>query len=61
MSLNTKVVEDYTRNQEKEDMVQDNLSMKEHINPFKGYARKSLDTVVSFHKPLEGLVKYRPL
>ena len=49
MSLNTKVVEDYTRNQEKEDMVQDNLSTKEHIDPFKGYARKSLDTPVSFH------------
>ena len=42
-------------------MVQDNLSTKEHIDPFKGQSRKSLDTVVSFHKPLEGLVKYRPL
>ena len=61
MSLNAKVVEDYIRNQEKEDMVQDNLSTKEYIDPFKGYARKSLDTTVSFHKPLEGLVKYRPL
>ena len=61
VGLNTKVVEDYIRNQEKEDMVQDNLSTKEHIDPFKGYARKSLDTTVSFHKPLEGLVKYRPL
>jgi len=49
VGLNTKVVEDYIRNQEKEDMVQDNLSTKEHINPFKGYARKSLDTPVSFH------------
>jgi len=61
VGLNTKVVEDYIRNQEKEDMVQDNLSTKAHIDPFKGYARKSLDTPVSFHKPLEGLVKYRPL
>jgi len=61
VSLNTKVVEDYIRNQEKEDMVQDNLSTKEHINPFKGYARKSLDTPVSFHKSLEELMKYRPL
>ena len=62
MSLNTKVVEDYIRNQEKEDMVQDNLSTKEHIDPFKGYARKPLDTPVSFHKPLEELImKYRPL
>ena len=61
MGLNTKVVEDYIRNQEKEDMVQDNLSTKEYIYPFKGYARKSLDTVVSFHKLLEELMKYRPL
>ncbi|MFC2544402.1 MAG: lipopolysaccharide heptosyltransferase II, partial [Aggregatibacter sp.] len=43
------------------DMVQDNLSTKEHIDPFKGYARKSLDTPISFHKPLEELMKYRPL
>ena len=35
-ALNTKVMEDYIRNQEKEDMVQDNLSTKEHIDPFKG-------------------------
>ena len=61
MGLNTKVVEGYIRNQEKEDMVQDNLSTKEHIDPFKGYARKSLDTPVSFHKLLEELMKYRPL
>lgn len=32
VDLNTKVVEDDIRNQEKEDMVQDNLSTKEHIN-----------------------------
>ena len=61
VGLNTKVVEDYIRNQEKEDMVQDNLSTKEHINPFKGYARKSLDTPVSFHKPFEELMKYSSL
>ena len=54
-------MEDYIRNQEKEDMVQDNLSTKEHIDPFKGYARKSLDTPVSFHKPFEELMKYRTL
>jgi len=36
VSLNTKVVENYIKNQEKEDMVQDNLSTKEHIDPFKG-------------------------
>ena len=36
VGLNTKVVKDYIRNQEKEDMVQDNLSTKEHVDPFKG-------------------------
>ncbi len=36
VELNTKVAEDYIRNQEKEDMVQDNLSTKEHVDPFKG-------------------------
>ena len=35
--LNTKVVEYYIRNQEREDMVQDNLSTKEHIDPFEGF------------------------
>ena len=40
VGLNTKVVEDYIRNQEKEDMVQDNLSTKEHVDPFKGETRK---------------------
>ena len=47
--LNTKVVEYYIRNQEREDIVQDNLSTKEHIDPFKG-----LSTVVSFHKVPQG-------
>ena len=36
VGLNTKAVEDYIRNQEKEDMVQDNLSTKEHVDSFKG-------------------------
>ena len=36
VGLNTKAVEDYIRNQEKEDMVQDNLSTKEYVDPFKG-------------------------
>ena len=36
VGLNTQVVENYIKNQEKEDMVQDNLSTKEHIDPFKG-------------------------
>ena len=34
VGLNTKVVEDYIRNQEKEDMVQDSLSTKEHVDSF---------------------------
>lgn len=36
VGLNAKVVEEYIRNQEKEDMVQDNLSTKEYVDPFKG-------------------------
>ena len=36
VGLNTKVVEEYIRNQEKEDMIQDNLSKKEYVDPFKG-------------------------
>lgn len=36
VGLNTKVVEGYIRNQEKENMVQDSLSTKEHVDPFKG-------------------------
>lgn len=36
VGLNTKVVEDYIRNQEKEDMISDNLSRKEYVDPFKG-------------------------
>jgi len=36
VGLNTKVMKIYIRNQEKEDMVQDNLSTEEHIDPFKG-------------------------
>ena len=36
VELNTKVAEDYIRNQEKEDTVQDNLSTKEHVDHFKG-------------------------
>ncbi len=36
VGLNAKVVEEYIRNQEKEDMMQDNLSRKEYQDPFKG-------------------------
>ncbi len=35
VGLNTKAVEEYIRNQEKEDMIQDNLSKKEYMDPFK--------------------------
>ncbi|MBR2700908.1 MAG: IS200/IS605 family transposase, partial [Erysipelotrichaceae bacterium] len=36
VGLNTKVVEEYIRNQEKEDMMSDNLNKKEYVDPFKG-------------------------
>lgn len=36
VGLNAKTVEEYIRNQEKEDMIQDNLSKKEFKDPFKG-------------------------
>ena len=36
VGLNAKVVEEYIRNQEKEDMIQDNLNRKEYEDPFKG-------------------------
>lgn len=36
VDLNKKVVEEYISNQEKEDMIQDNLSKKEYVDPFKG-------------------------
>lgn len=35
VGLNTQVVEEYIRNRKK-DMIQDNLSKKEYIDPFKG-------------------------
>ena len=36
VGLDTKKVQEYIREQEKEDMMQDNLSSKEYKNPFKG-------------------------
>ena len=36
VGLNTETVKEYIRNQEKEDMMQDNLSTKEYKDPFKG-------------------------
>ncbi len=36
VGLDTKKVQEYIRDQEKEDMMQDNLSNKEHKDPFKG-------------------------
>ena len=36
VGLNAETVKEYIKNQEKEDMMQDNLSTKEHKDPFKG-------------------------
>ena len=36
VGLDTKKVQEYIRGQEKEDMIQDNLSSKEYKDPFKG-------------------------
>ena len=36
VGLDTEKVQEYIKNQEKEDMMQDNLSSKEHKDPFKG-------------------------
>ena len=33
---NKKAIEEYIRNQEKEDMIADQISMKEYMDPFKG-------------------------
>lgn len=33
---NKKAIEEYIRNQQKEDMIADQISMKEYMNPFKG-------------------------
>ena len=36
VGLNTEIVKEYIKNQEKEDMMEDNLSTKEYKDPFKG-------------------------
>ena len=36
VGLNTETVKEYIKNQEKEDMIEDNLSTKEYKDPFKG-------------------------
>ena len=36
VGLNTEVVKEYIKNQEKEDMIQDKLSSKEYKDPFNG-------------------------
>lgn len=36
VGLDTKKIQEYIRDQEKEDMIQDNLSSKEYKDPFKG-------------------------
>ncbi len=51
VSLNTKIVEEYIRNQEKEDMIQDNLSKKEYVDPFKGQATELLNGCQNSHAP----------
>ena len=33
---NKKAIEDYIRNQEQEDMIADQISLKEYMDPFKG-------------------------
>ncbi len=33
---NKKAIEEYIKNQQKEDMISDQISMKEYMNPFKG-------------------------
>lgn len=33
---NKKAIEEYIKNQQKEDMIADQISIKEYINPFKG-------------------------
>ncbi|KEI89870.1 transposase [Clostridium botulinum B2 433] len=33
---NKKAIEEYIKNQQKEDMIADKISIKEYINPFKG-------------------------
>ena len=36
VGLNAEIVKEYIKNQEKEDMMEDNLSTKEYKDPFKG-------------------------
>ncbi|MCL7802581.1 IS200/IS605 family transposase [Pasteurella multocida] len=50
VGLNTKVVEEYIRNQEKEDMIQDSLSKKEYVDPFKE-ATELLNGCQNSHAP----------
>ena len=54
VGLNTKVVEEYIRNQEKEDMIQDNLNRKEYVDPFKGVSHSAEHGWRSFNETLEG-------
>ena len=58
VGLDTKKVQEYIRDQEKEDMMQDNLSNKEYKDPFK-VARVRI-TVVSPHMTLKGLWSNSP-
>ena len=48
------MVEDYIRNQEKEDMVRDNLSTKEHVDPFKGVIKEIIRRDCQFSQAPRG-------
>ncbi|WP_202903452.1 transposase, partial [Aggregatibacter actinomycetemcomitans] len=55
VGLNTKTVEEYIRNQEKEDMIQDNLSKKGYVDPFQGVGHRVISRLLVFICPLKGM------
>ena len=66
VGLNDEVVKEYIRNQEKQEMMEDNLSNKEYVDLFKKAQKlstfyrgtNSVNVWLSvIHMPLEGLVK----
>ena len=56
VGLDTKVVEQYIRDQEKEDLMTDSMSTKEYVDPFKGW--QVLNTVVRPSMAIYGSVEY---
>lgn len=52
VGLNTKVVQEYIRNQETEDMISDSLSKREYVDSFKGEAIELLCGCQFFTCPL---------